>query len=161
MGSCNIPDRTLQVVETVDLNRYTGTWYEIARFTHSFEKDLKCVTATYSLRSDGKIDVLNQGHKINESIVKKAKGVARIPDKAVPGKLKVTFFWPFSGDYWILVLGENYEYVLIGAPSRKYLWILSRSKILDENVFNRLVEKAKAQGFDIGRLERTGQDCDN
>lgn len=96
------------VVSTVDLNRYTGTWFEIARLPNFFERKLKCITATYTLRNDGKITVLNKGHYINEPAeVNSATGVAWIPDKNFPAKLKVQFFWPFSGNYWIIDLEKT------------------------------------------------------
>jgi len=148
------------VVKSVDLNRYAGTWYEIARLPNSFEKGLKCITATYTLRDDGKITVLNRGHKIsNPSRVSSAKAVAWIPDKSSPAKLKVQFFWPFSGDYWIIDLDSDYRYALVGDPSFKYLWILSREKKMDEATFNKLLEKAVENGFDVKPLIKVEHDC--
>jgi len=150
----------VKAVGYADLKKYTGTWYEIARFPNSFERGLKCVTATYTLRDDGRITVLNQGHKIGEpSEIKKAAGVAWVPDKTYPAKLKVRFFWPFSGDYWILELDPSYRFALVGDPSLKYLWILSRTKKMEEADYLRLVEKAKENGFDISKLMLVQQDC--
>ena len=145
----------LEVVGAVDLSRYAGRWYEIARLPNRFEK--KCadsVTATYSLRSDGKVDVVNRCRKANGEYTT-AKGKARIVDKKTNAKLKVTFFWPFSGDYWILDLGPNYEYAVVGAPNRDYLWILSRTPQLDEQLYQSLLEKMAARGFETGRMIRT------
>jgi apolipoprotein D and lipocalin family protein len=135
------------VVEHVDLNRYTGTWYEIARLPNSFEKGLQNISATYSIRDDGKINVLNKGQKISGGEWNVASGIARIPDKSVPAKLKVSFFWPFSGKYWILYLDENYQYVLVGEPSRKYMWILSRNPHMDKDAFDKLLQIEKEKGF--------------
>lgn len=150
-----------EVVKDVDLKRYAGTWYEIARLPNSFEKNLKCITATYTLRNDGKITVLNQGRKIKDpSKNDKAKGVAWVPDLNVPGKLKVTFFWPFSGDYWILYLDKEYRHVLVGDPSYKYLWILNREKKLDESTYYMLIEKARQQGYDTTPLIKVEHNCD-
>jgi apolipoprotein D and lipocalin family protein len=150
----------VKVVGYVDLNRYTGTWYEIARFPNSFEKGLKCVTATYTLRDDGRITVLNKGHKVeNPSVVKQSQGVAWIPDKTYPAKLKVRFFWPFSGDYWILSLDPSYRFVLVGDPSLKYLWILSRTKTMEEDDYRYLLDKARENGFDISKLMLVEQNC--
>lgn len=161
MTSCMAHHEPLEVVADVSLERYAGTWYEIARFPHFFEKDLDCVTATYILRADGRIDVLNQGRKISSPTeMKSAKGVAWIPDPSQPAKLHVRFFWPFYGKYWILQLDPDYRYALVGHPSRKYLWILAREKKLDDSVFNALTEKAQQLGFDTGKLERVNQECD-
>lgn len=151
---------SVKTVGYVNLNRYTGTWYEISRFPNSFEKGLKCVTATYTLRDDGRITVLNKGHKIeNPAVVKQSQGVAWIPDKTYPAKLKVRFFWPFSGDYWILSLDPSYRFVLVGDPSLKYLWILSRTKTMGEADYRHLLDKAKENGFDISKLMLVEQSC--
>jgi apolipoprotein D and lipocalin family protein len=159
--SCKSSDTKLQVVGSVDVNRYAGTWYEIARLPASFEKGLKCTSATYVLREDGRIVVINKGRKISDpSNVKEAKGIAWIPDKNQPGKLKVRFFWPFTGDYWILFLDPDYRFVMVGAPDLKYLWILSRTRQMDEPDFLMLTGMAKEMGFDLSPLIRVRQDCD-
>jgi apolipoprotein D and lipocalin family protein len=152
----------LSVVSSVDLKKYAGTWYEIARLPAFFEKNLKCVTATYTLRDDGRISVLNKGHKISEPAkVSSATGVAWVPDIKSPGKLKVQFFWPFSGNYWILELDKDYKYVLIGDPSFKYLWILCREKTLDDQIYKMLLEHAVKSGFDVRPIIKVDQDCTN
>jgi apolipoprotein D and lipocalin family protein len=151
---------SVKPIGNVDLNLYLGTWYEISRFPNSFEKGLKCVTATYTLRKDGRITVLNKGHKDkNPEVVKQAKGVAWVPDLNSPSKLKVRFFWPFSGDYWILALDPTYRFVLVGDPSLKYLWILSRTKTMEDLDYNYLLDKAKENGYDTSRLIHVEQDC--
>jgi lipocalin len=151
---------SVKVVGYVDLTRYTGTWYEIARFPNSFEKGLKCVSATYTLRDDGRITVLNKGHKVeNPDVVKQSQGVAWIPDKTYPAKLKVRFFWPFSGNYWIIALDPSYRFVMVGDPSLKYLWILSRTKKIEETDYKQLLDKAKENGFDISKLMLVEQNC--
>ncbi len=144
----------LLTVEHVDINRYMGAWHEIARFTQSFEKGLVNVTATYTLLPNGKVDVLNSGHKgtVNGKL-KTAHGKAKIADKKTNAKLMVTFFWPFYGDYWIIDLGKNYEYAVVGEPGRKYLWILSRTKEMDKEVYNQIIEKLKSVGYDTSRLD--------
>lgn len=145
----------LEVVSSVDLSRYAGRWYEIARLPNRFEK--KCadsVTANYTLRSDGKVDVVNRCRKANGEYTT-AKGKAKIVDKKTNAKLKVTFFWPFYGDYWILDLGPDYEYAVVGAPNRDYLWILSRTPEIDEQLYQRLLEKMAARGFKTERMIRT------
>ena len=147
----------LEVVSSVDLSRYVGRWYEIARLPNRFEK--KCadsVTATYALRPDGKIDVVNRCRKSSGEYTT-AKGKAKIVDKKTNAKLKVTFFWPFYGDYWILDLGSNYEYAVVGDPSREYLWILSRTPRIEEALYQQLLGKMAARGFKTERMIRTSQ----
>lgn len=152
--------KSVQVVSAVDLNRYKGFWYEIARLPNFFERKLKCTSATYTLRDDGKINVLNKGNFISDpQKTSSAKGVAWIPDKNSPAKLKVQFFWPFSGDYWIMDLDKDYRYVLIGEPSRRYLWILSRVKTMDEETYDKLLQKAVESGYDVDPIIRVEQDC--
>ncbi len=149
------------VVPEVDLNRYKGLWYEIARLPNYFERKLKCTSATYTLRDDGKITVLNKGNYISDPRkTSSAKGVAWIPDKNSPAKLKVQFFWPFSGDYWIMFLDKDYKYVLVGEPALKYLWILARKKTMDEEAYKMLLQKAVDNGYNIDKIIRVEQDCD-
>lgn len=155
--SQNVPS----VVSTVDLNRYKGLWYEIARLPNYFERKLKCTSATYSLRDDGRITVLNKGNYLADP--KKstsAQGVAWIPDKNYPAKLKVQFFWPFTGNYWIMDLDKEYRYVLVGDPSLKYLWILCREKKMDESTYQMLLQKAIDNGYDVKSIIRVEQDCE-
>ena len=150
----------LEVVGAVDLSRYAGRWYEIARLPNRFEK--KCadsVTATYRLRSDGKVDVVNRCRKANGAYTT-ATGKAKIVDKKTNAKLKVTFFWPFYGDYWILDLGPNYEYAVVGAPNRDYLWILSRTPQLDEQLYQRLLREMATRGFATDGMIRTSHPTD-
>ncbi|HCY41126.1 MAG TPA: lipocalin [Prolixibacteraceae bacterium] len=145
-------------VKELDLNRYLGTWYEIARFPHSFEKGLVGVTATYSMRDDGKIKVLNQGFKNTlDGELSLAEGKAKIPDKSQPGKLKVSFFWIFYGDYNILELDEDYQYVMIGSSTPKYFWILSRTPQMDSGTYEMLLEKARKRGYNLEKLYKVPQ----
>lgn len=145
-------------VKELDLNRYLGTWYEIARFPHSFEKNLVGVTATYSLREDGKIKVLNQGYKNTlDGELSVAEGKAKIPDKLQPGKLKVSFFWIFYGDYNVLELEENYQYVMIGSSTPKFFWILSSTPQLDAGTYEMLLEKARKRGYNLDKLYKVPQ----
>ena len=145
-------------VKELDLNRYLGTWYEIARFPHSFEKNLVGVTATYSLRDDGKIRVLNQGYKntLNGEL-SVAEGKAKIPDPSEPGKLKVSFFWIFYGDYNVLELDENYQYVMIGSSTDKYFWILSRTPQMSPETYEMLLDKARKRGYNLDKLVKVPQ----
>jgi apolipoprotein D and lipocalin family protein len=152
--------KTPSVVSSVDLKRYQGMWYEIARLPNFFERKLKCTSAEYSLRDDGKITVINAGNYITDPQKNtSAKGVAWIPDKNFPAKLKVQFFWPFSGDYWIIDLDKDYRYVLVGDPSFKYLWILAREKTMDEVTYKMLLQKATDEGYDVNPIIKVEQNC--
>lgn len=147
----------LQTVHNVDLSRYSGTWYEIARYPNRFQR--KCAgdtTAKYTLRPDGKVQVLNACRK-SDGKLNQVKGTARVVDKRTNAKLKVTFFWPFSGDYWIIALGDEYEYAVVGEPSRKYLWILSRTSQLTPDLYDRAIAHIVAAGYDPSKLVRTPQ----
>jgi apolipoprotein D and lipocalin family protein len=148
----------LKVVTFVDLNRYAGTWYEISRFPNRFQKGCVGTTATYTIRKDGKIGVVNQCRKGTlDGEISSVKGTAWIVDKKTNAKLKVSFFWPFSGHYWIIDLGENYDYAVVGQPDRKYLWILSRLPKMDEKIYNLILEKLKLQFYDTSKLIKTLQ----
>ncbi len=141
-------------VKQVDINRYVGRWYEIARFPHSFEKDLVGVTATYTLRKDGKIDVLNQGYVGTlDGRLKQAMGKAKIPNSEETGRLKVSFFLFFYADYFILELDEaDYQYAMIGSSSDKYLWILCRQPEMPAKTYQMLVSKAQSRGYNTDKL---------
>ncbi len=152
--------KELPTVEVVDINKYAGTWYEIARLPNKFEKGLTCVSATYTLKSNEKIEVLNKGYFLDEKgKFKDIKGTAWVPNVKFQGRLKVRFFWPFAGDYYIISLDENYKYALVGDPSRKYLWILSKNKNLDNKIYSELLEVAKINGFSIEKLIIINQEC--
>ncbi len=150
-----------QVVPRVELARYTGTWYEIASFPAWFQRGCTGTTATYEIRPDGQVDVLNRCFR--DSLAGRetlARGRARIVDRETNAKLKVSFFWPFSGDYWILDLGPEYEYAAVGTANRKYLWILSRTRTLAPEVYDGILDRLRSQGYDVARLNRTLQPAD-
>ena len=148
----------LPTVQNVDLQRYSGRWYEISRLPMWFER--KCVnniTATYTLRSDERIDVVNSCRTENDQI--NARGIAEIPDSRQPGQLRVRFAPDWMawlpvvwGDYWIIDLDPDYQWVLVGAPSRSYLWILARSPALDQATIDQLKSKATSLGFDVAPM---------
>lgn len=150
---------SLPTVPTLDLEQYKGTWYEIARFPHRFEKDLQCVSATYTLRNDGKITVYNRGFSEKKKAFKDITGKAWVPDTTRPGEIKVSFFGPFAGDYFVMDIDSSYTSVLVGSPSRNYLWILARGTILEDDRYNELVGIAESRGFDVGKLEKVRHDC--
>lgn len=155
-------DLPLDTVSKVDLNRYIGKWYEIARFEQSFQKGCTAVEANYSLRKDGDIKVVNKC-RLNtpDGELKESEARAWVKDKETNAKLKVQFFLRgiklpiFAGNYWILELDDDYQYALVGDKSRKYLWILSRTNTLDEKIYLELVAKARDLHFDVSKLIKT------
>ena len=152
-SACNSTNSKMDksTVKQLDIDRYLGTWYEIARYDHKFERGLQGVTASYSLRDDGKIKVVNQGYKGSLNGEKSsAVGKAKLTDE--PGKLKVSFFWIFYADYFVMELGENYEWALIGSSSDKYLWILSRTPQIKKEVLDHILGFAKKRGYDTSQL---------
>src|SRR5512135_502255 len=140
----------LSVVQYVDLKRYIGEWYEISRYPNRFQENCVSSKAIYTLLEDGRIGVLNQCNDGSfTGKLRVAKGKAWVVDPVTNAKLKVSFFWPFSGDYWIIELGENYEYAVVGHPKRRYLWILSRTKTLDPDVYSGILDRLEAKhGYD-------------
>lgn len=144
-------DMNYSTVKELDINRYLGMWYEIARFDHRFERNLVGVSASYSMRDDGKIKVVNQGYKNTlDGKLSRAVGKAKLTDE--PGKLKVSFFWIFYADYFVLELDDSYKWALVGSSNDKYLWILSRTPKLKENQLNHILEKAEQRGYDTSKL---------
>lgn len=132
---------------TVDIQKYKGGWYEIARFEHFFEKGCKNVTASYELKSDGDIKVTNRCTMIDNNKQKEATGIAYAVDTN-NSKLKVSFFRPFYGDYYILDLADDYSYALVGSPNRELLWILSRTKTISDETKEKILAQLPALGFD-------------
>lgn len=145
-------------VDSLDIDRYLGTWYEIARFPHSFEKGLAGVTATYSFREDGKIRVVNEGFKGSLNGKRsKAVGKAKIPDPSRPARLKVSFFLFFYGDYFVLELDEEYQWAMIGSSSPMFFWILSRTPQMDPEIYQMLLDRARERGYDLEPLIKVEQ----
>ena len=148
----------LAVVPSVDLSRYTGTWYEIAKYPNRFQRGCVGATAEYTLAPDGKrVEVVNRCREIDTGKERSVRGKARVVDPATNAKLSVTFFWPFSGDYWILAVGAEYEYAVVGTPDRKYLWILARTPTIGDDLYGHLVDLARERGFDPARIERSAR----
>jgi len=152
------PPRT---VPSVDIERYLGTWYEVASFPSWFQRDCVATQATYSKRDDGRIGVANAcREKTLDGEWKRIEGVAW---PVVPGdftRLKVQFFWPLRGDYWVLALDPEYRWALVGHPDRNYLWVLSRTRTIDDAIYASIVKQASAQGYDVAKLRRTLQPMD-
>lgn len=136
------------VVKDFDTERFLGNWYEIARFDHRFERGMEQTKAAYTLQKDGTIKVLNTGMKNGKP--KQSEGRAKLTD--TPALLRVSFFGPFYSDYRIMLLDKNYQYALIGGGSDNYLWILSRSSLLSDDVKTTILDEAKRRGYDISKL---------
>jgi apolipoprotein D and lipocalin family protein len=149
---------SIPAVKSFDLQRYLGTWYEIARLPHSFENGLDKVTATYAVRDDGKIAVLNKGFDTAKGEWKQANGKAKLKDTTAGAFLKVSFFWIFYADYKVIDLDTvNYLYAMVTSSSKEYFWILSRTPNLDDAVYNELIHKASKWGFNISAIYKVSQ----
>ena len=158
LSACVGVPEGITVVDKVEPAKYLGTWYEIARLDHRFERGLEKVTASYTKRDDGGIQVINGGFNTKEQKWEQAVGKAYFVDAphadgTYPGKLKVSFFGPFYGGYNIIELDKpGYNYVMVCGPDKSYFWILSRTPALAEPIKQRLVAKAKQLGFDTDKL---------
>ena len=141
-------------VPHVDLNRYMGVWHEVARIDHSFQKGCTKSSATYTMLPDGEVEVINRCVDGKDGHLREAKGRAWSVDPGNNARLKVTFFWPFRGDYWIIDLGKEYEYAVVGSPNRQYLWILARKPVIDDIVYKGILERLTNQGFAVDQLVR-------
>ncbi|MGZ4960278.1 MAG: lipocalin family protein [Methylomonas sp.] len=153
LSACMGVPEGVRPVTGFELNRYLGTWYEIARLDHSFERGLQDIRAEYSLREDGSVKVVNSGYDPKEGRRQEAEGKAYFVDQPDVGQLKVSFFGPFYGAYNIIALDKtDYRYVMIAGPNRDYLWILARTPTLNEPTLGQLVSQAKALGFATDQL---------
>jgi apolipoprotein D and lipocalin family protein len=154
--------KPLDTVERIELSRYMGKWYEIASFPNRFQKGCRCTTAEYELSDEEYVSVVNTCRK--DSVTgerSQAKGKAFVVEGSNNAKLKVQFFWPFRGDYYIIDIAPDYSYAVVGNPGRKYLWILNRTPFMEDSLYNSIVERAKGKGFDISKLLKTNQNCDH
>lgn len=147
----------LETVASVDVHRYAGKWYEIASLPFSRQEGCSCTTAEYELLENGDIKVTNRCIKDGEA--EAAEGKAFIVEGSNNAKLQVQFFWPFKGDYWVIDLADDYSYAVVGVPSRKYCWILSRSTTMNEETYAGILNRIKSKGFDITRFNKTSHDC--
>ena len=136
------------VVRELDLDRFQGSWYEVARFDHFFERGMSQTKANYVLRDDGNIDVINTG--VKDGRPKTAKGKAKLTD--IPSLLRVSFFGPFYSDYRVMMLDADYQWALIGSGSAKYLWILSRTPELPKETLDTILAEAQRRGYDTSKL---------
>jgi apolipoprotein D and lipocalin family protein len=157
-GCTGIPDG-LTAINGLEINRYMGTWYEIARLDHRFERGLNNISATYTLREDGSVNVLNKGWNQAYGEWEQAEGKAYLVDQPDKGRLKVSFFGPFYGGYNIIDLDKkDYAYSMVTGPDKSYLWILSRTRQLPKATLKMLIEKAKQLGFATDKLIFVKQD---
>lgn len=153
-ASCTSSDGIVTTtVPDLDLAKFAGKWYEVARFDHRFERDLVGCTANYSINDDGTIKVVNAGYKESmDGDYKESEGKARRPDDNVPGRLEVSFFLWFFSEYNVMELADDYRYALVGSRTEDYLWILSRTPQLDPIDKQYLLDQAKARGYDTNKL---------
>lgn len=148
----------LQTVPSVDLNKYAGKWYEIAAYPQRFQKGCNCTTAEYTLSDKGYVIVENRCNK--DSVTGKQayiKGKAFVVKNSGNAKLKVQFFWPFRAKYWIIDLADDYSYAVVSHPNKKYLWILSRTSKMDDNIYQQIILRLKEKGFDLSKIKITTQ----
>lgn len=151
-GCVGMPEN-VKPIDNFKVEKYLGTWYEIARLDNSFEKGLTRITAQYSLRDDGGLRVVNRGYLPKKNKWKEAEGKAYFMKKPDQGYLKVSFFGPFYGSYIILELDhENYQYALVCGPDKSYLWLLARSPKIGKDIQDTLIAKAQSLGFDVSKL---------
>jgi apolipoprotein D and lipocalin family protein len=157
--ACQSPLAPLEVVSDVDLDRFAGRWYEIASFPQRFQEGCVATTATYTRRDDGRIRVENECRDGSfDGDLRRADGVAWVADPSKSqAKLKVQFFWPFSGDYWLIELDPEYQYAVVGHPSRDYLWILARTPSLAPAVYGALLSRIESHGYDLEQVRITPQ----
>lgn len=147
----------LEVVPRVEIDRYIGKWFEIASLPVSQQEGCSCTTAEYTVIEEGVLKIVNTCRK--EGGLDQAEGKAFVVPNSDNAKLKVQFFWPFRGDYWILELDDEYRWAVVGVPSRKYVWVLSRSPRMAEETLTLLLERIAAKGFDVAKIQRTVHDC--
>jgi apolipoprotein D and lipocalin family protein len=153
-------EKPLETVPAVDLQKYMGKWYEIASFPQRFQKGCLCSMAEYEMTDRGYVRVINTCRKNSaDGKISRARGKAFVVKGSNNAKLKVQFFWPFRGDYWIIDLAQDYSYAVVGNQSRKYLWILSRSPKMDESLYQEIVQRCAGKDFDVSKLQRTDQTC--
>ncbi len=152
LGACTGTPAGIEPVHDFDLDRYLGTWYEIARLDHRFERGLSRVTASYSLRDDGGVNVINRGYDAAAGEWNEAVGRAYFIERPDVGRLKVSFFGPFYGGYNVIVLDEDYRFAMVTGPTRDYLWILARTPVLESPLLQDLVERARALRYEVDQL---------
>ncbi len=153
LNSCLSIPQAIEPVQGFELEKYLGKWYEIARLDHSFERELNDVTAEYSIRDDGGVKVINRGFSTTENKWKQAEGKAYFAGDSREGYLKVSFFGPFYGAYIVFGLDkENYQYAFITSYDKSYLWLLSRTPTVDDELINKFINRSRELGFETNQL---------
>ena len=158
MNPATTNSQTLQTVSSVDLKKYAGKWYEIASYPQRFQKGCNCTIAEYTLNEKGFVIVENRCNK--DSVDGKQsyiKGKAFVENNSGNAKLKVQFFWPFTGKYWIIDLADDYSYAVVSHPNKKYLWILSRTPKMNDTIYQEILSRLKEKRFDLLKLKITTQ----
>jgi apolipoprotein D and lipocalin family protein len=153
--NCSCRSQAPETVASVDLEKYAGLWYEYASFPARFQKGCTNTTAEYKISPKGYVIVINKCTREKDRTG--IEGKAFVVPNSGNAKLKVQFFWPFRGDYWILDLAEDYSWAAVGSPKRNYLWILSRTPVIEEKLYNEITSRVAAKGFDISKLQKTSQ----
>ena len=158
MFSTNAMSQPLETVPYVDLERYSGLWYEIASYPQRFQRGCHKTTAEYSISERGHVVVVNRCNKDSiDGRQSSIRGKAFVQKNSGNAKLRVQFFWPFRGDYWIIDLADDYTYAVVSHPNRNYLWILNRTPEMDEKIYSGILGRLKDQGFDLDKLQKTKQ----
>lgn len=158
---CSVQNNLPTAVGSVDLKKYAGLWYDVASFPVKFQKGCHCTTAEYTLMPRGYVKVVNKCRK--GGFDKKESGIngkAFAVEGSNNTKLKVQFFWPLKADYWIIKLDQDYKWAVVSSPGKDYLWILSRTPAIPDDLYNSIVSSLKDEGYDTPRLNRTPQTCD-
>jgi apolipoprotein D and lipocalin family protein len=157
---CGEKETDLKTVDYVDAEKYMGTWYDVASFPQRFQKNCKCTSAEYKLLDDETIEVYNRCINKETGKVQDITGKAFIADKTTNAKLKVQFFWPFKGAYWIIELADDYSHAVVSEPGKNYLWILSRTPNMPKEQLDAIIDRLKEKGFDTSRIVFTTHDCE-
>lgn len=152
LASCLGRPDGVSPVEQLDTQRYLGTWYEVARLDHSFERGLSNVTADYSMREDGGLRVINRGYSTEEGDWQQAEGRAYTIEEDQPGHLKVSFFGPFFGSYVVFELDPDYQYAFVAGNTTNYLWLLARTPAISDELKTHFLQRAKSLGFPVDEL---------
>lgn len=158
LSACASVKNPPQTANNVDLEKYMGSWYEIASFPNYFQRGCRCTVAHYTLLQN-KVKVYNTCRKGDKNKLDGASAIGWAVRDSQNSKLKIQFFWPFTANYWILYVSHDYQNALVGTPNRKYLWILARKPTISQKLYEEMINRARQQGYDTARLIKTQQNC--